>query len=138
MIRAIEHIAIAAQDTAALARWYCDTLGFKVVVEGRSQGTGKGLVQGTWFVGPAEGGALVEIVPATEAPRTTRDRNDPGWSHLAFTVTDFDAVVASLQAKAVQFNGDIIGTPGERRLAFFPDLEGNVLQLVQRPHPLGG
>ena len=129
MIRSVEHMAIAAKDTAALAGWYRDTLGFRVVVEGGHQGT--------WFVGPLEDEALVEIVPATAAPRTERDRNDPGWSHLAFTVTEFDAVVASLQAKGVQFIGDIIGTPGERRLAFFPDLEGNVLQLVQRPQPLG-
>jgi glyoxylase I family protein len=129
MIRSIEHIAIAAKDTAALARWYCDTLGFRVVVEGGPQGT--------WFVGPPEGEALVEIVRATTAPRTERDRNDAGWSHLAFTVADFDAVVASLTAKGVRFIGDVTGAPGERRLAFFPDGEGNVLQLVQRPQPLG-
>ncbi len=128
MIRAIEHVAIAAQDTAALARWYCDTLGFKVVVEGGPQGT--------WFIGPPEGEALVEIVRATTAPRAERDRNDAGWSHLAFTVSDFDAVVDSLRAKGVQFTGTITGAPGERRLAFFPDSEGNVLQLVSRPQPL--
>src|SRR4051794_40821509 len=99
MIRAVEHIAIAAKDTGTLARWYCDTLGFRVVVEGGPQGT--------WFVGPPEGEALVEIVRATEVPRAQRDRNDAGWSHLAFTVTDFDAVVDSLQAKGVQFIGDV-------------------------------
>jgi glyoxylase I family protein len=129
MIRAIEHVAIAARDTAALARWYCDTLGFRAVVDG-----GPG---GIWFVGPPEGAALVEIVPATAAPRAERERNDPGWSHLAFTVSDFDAVVDSLTARGVAFTGAPSGAPGQRRLAFFLDLEGNVLQLVQRPSPLG-
>ena len=85
MIRAIEHIAIAARDTAGLARWYCDTLGFRAVVDGGPHGI--------WFVGPPEGAAVVEIVPATAAPRAERERNDAGWSHLAFTVSDFDAVV---------------------------------------------
>src|SRR5262245_58973500 len=61
MIRAIEHIAIAAADTAGLARWYRDVLGFRVVVEGTPGGI--------WFVGPPEGAAVVEIVPANEAPR---------------------------------------------------------------------
>ena len=55
MIRSIEHVAIAAKNTEALARWYCDTLGFTVVVAGRPRGTGLGLDQGTWFVGPPEG-----------------------------------------------------------------------------------
>ena len=128
MIRAIEHIAIAAKDTAALARWYCETLGFHAVVEGG---------QGTWFVGPPEGQALVEIVVATDALRAERDRNDAGWSHLAFTVSDFDAVVDSLNAKGVTFTGAPSGRPGQQRLAFFLDLEGNVLQIVERIKPLG-
>jgi catechol 2,3-dioxygenase-like lactoylglutathione lyase family enzyme len=129
MIRAIEHIAIAAKETGALARWYCDTLGFRAVVDGGAHGT--------WFVGPPEGAALVEIVPATDAPRAERDRNDAGWSHLAFTVSDFDAVVGDLKARGVTFTTEPSGVPGERRLAFFLDLEGNTLQLVQRPQPLG-
>jgi catechol 2,3-dioxygenase-like lactoylglutathione lyase family enzyme len=128
MIRAIEHTAIAAQDTAALARWYCETLGFHPVVEGG---------QGIWFIAPPEGQGLIEIVVATDAPRTARHRNDPGWSHLAFTVTDFDATVASLTAKGVTFTGPPSGRPGQQRLAFFLDLEGNVLQIVERSKPLG-
>ncbi|HEU5317031.1 MAG TPA: VOC family protein [Chloroflexota bacterium] len=130
MIRSVEHMAIAAQDTAGLARWYIQNLGFQVVVDG-----GEG---GIWFVGPPEGQALVEIVPATDAQRVSRHQNDPGWSHLAFTVTDFDTLVASLKQKGVQFTGSDaqMGKPGERRLAFFLDGEGNVLQLIQRPTPL--
>jgi glyoxylase I family protein len=129
MIRAIEHIAFAARDTGALARWYCETLGFSVVVEGGSGGI--------WFIRPPEGEALVEIVPATDAPRAARERNDAGLSHLAFTVTDFDAACDELKAKGVVFDGEPTGAPGERRLAFFFDLEGNALQLAHRPQPLG-
>ena len=129
-IKSVEHMAIAAKDTAGLARWYCETLGFHPVVDGGPKGI--------WFVGPPEGQALVEIVPATDAQRVARHQNDPGWSHLAFTVTDFDDVVASLRAKGIEFTGNpaSMGQPGERRIAFFPDLEGNVLQIVQRPQPL--
>lgn len=45
MIRAVEHVAIAAKDTNALARSYCSTLGFSIVVAARSP-------QSTWSVGP--------------------------------------------------------------------------------------
>ena len=45
--------------------------------------------------------------------------------------------VRSLRERGVAFTGAPSGEPGGRRLAFFLDLEGNVLQLVQRPQPLG-
>jgi hypothetical protein len=48
-------MAIAAQDTAGLARWYVDTLGFQVVIDGGPKGI--------WFVGPPAGEALVEEEP---------------------------------------------------------------------------
>jgi catechol 2,3-dioxygenase-like lactoylglutathione lyase family enzyme len=128
MIRAIEHIAFAAQDTAALARWYCDVLDFSVVVDGGSNGI--------WFITPPEGEALVEIIPANSTARTTRARNDAGLSHLAFTVTDFDRTCEALRTKGVRFDGEPTGAPGERRLAFFFDLEGNSLQIAYRPTPL--
>ena len=137
MIRAIEHFAIAAKDTAALAHWYCDTLGLRVLVEGKPRGTGRGLDQGTWFVTPPEGGAVVEIVPANDAPRTDHAPDDAGMRHLAFSVDDFEATCAALRDKGVQFTGNVVGKPGERQLAFIVDPEGNLLQLVYRPRPLG-
>ena len=79
---------------------------------------------------------MVDIVTDTAAPRAERDRNDAGWSHLAFTVSDFDADVDRLRSRGVTFSGAPSGAPGERRLAFFLDPEGNVLQLVQRLQPL--
>src|SRR5687768_9832277 len=95
MIRSVEHMAIAAKETGALARWYIDTLGFRPVVDGGPTGT--------WFIGPPEGAALIEIIAASAAPAQERARNDPGWSHLAFTVSDFDATVEDLKAKGVVF-----------------------------------
>lgn len=122
-------MAIAAKATGDLARWYIDTLGFRAVVDGGPTGT--------WFVGPPEGEAIIEIIRASDAPPHARARNDPGWSHLAFTVTDFDAVVKSLESKGVTFtNAPTTDARGDR-LAFFLDGEGNVLQIVQRPKPLG-
>ena len=129
MIRAIEHMAIAAKETGALARWYCNVLGFKVVVDG-------GLT-GTWFVGPSVGQAVIEIIAADQTPYHDRARSNPGWSHLAFTVGDFDDVVAALRARNVPFDGEPRGMAGEQRLAFFFDPEGNCLQIVERPAPLG-
>jgi catechol 2,3-dioxygenase-like lactoylglutathione lyase family enzyme len=128
MIGSIEHMAIAARDTAGLAGWYRDKLGFEVVTDG-----GPG---GIWFIGPPGGGATIEIVPASPAARVERARNDPGWSHLAFTVGDFEAVRRALTDKGIAFSGEPRQLDGGGWIGFFPDLEGNVLQIVQRPKPL--
>ena len=128
MIGSVEHMAIAAKDTAGLARWYCDNLGFEAVVEG-----GPG---GIWFVGPSGGGATIEIIPASAAQRAERARNDAGWSHLAFTVADFAAARQALEARGIAFQGEPRQLDGGGWIGFFPDGEGNVLQIVQRPKPL--
>ena len=123
-------MAIASPDTAALARWYVDVLGFRVVVDGGPSGS-------TYFVGPPDGAALVEIIKATDAPRHERARNDPGWSHLAFTVSDVDKAIEELTTKGVTFTNAPSMSGGGDRLAFFLDGDGNVLQIVSRPQPLG-
>jgi glyoxylase I family protein len=128
MIRSLEHMAIATKETGALARWYVDTLGFRTVVDGGPTGT--------WFIGPPEGADLIEIIPASDASAQERARNDPGWSHLAFTVSDFEAVVEDLNAKGVVFTEVSSMQSSGSRLAFFLDRDGNVLQIVSRPKPL--
>jgi len=128
MIGAIEHMAIAAKDTAALAAWYRDTLGFEVLIDG-----GPG---GIWFVGPPGGGATIEIIPASAEPRAERARNDAGWSHLAFTVADFEAARKHLADKGIALKGEPREIAGGGWIAFFADGEGNELQIVQRPRPL--
>jgi catechol 2,3-dioxygenase-like lactoylglutathione lyase family enzyme len=128
MFGSVEHMAIAAKDTAGLARWYVDTLGFEVVTDGGPKGI--------WFIGPPGTGATIEIIPASEAPMAERARNDPGWSHLAFTVADFQATHRALVEKGIQFQGEPRQQGDGSWIAFFPDRDGNILQIVQRPKPL--
>lgn len=128
MIGSVEHMAIAAKDTAGLARWYVDNLGFEVVVDGGPKGI--------WFVGPPGSGATVEIIPASDKEPASRVRNDPGWSHLAFTVADFEAARRHLTDRGVRWDGEPRQQADGSSIAFFFDGEGNGLQIVQRPKPL--
>jgi glyoxylase I family protein len=128
VIGSVEHVAIAATDTAGLAGWYVDNLGFEVVTDGGPRGI--------WFIGPPGGGATIEIIPASEAPRAERARNDAGWSHLAFTVADFEAARRALAQKGIAFQGEPRQLDDGGWIGFFPDGEGNVLQIVQRARPL--
>ena len=128
MFGSLEHMAIAAKETGALAGWYRDTLGFEVLTDGGPKGI--------WFVAPPGAGGAIEIIPASDAARTDRARNDPGWSHLAFTVADFQAAHKALVGKGIAFQGEPRQQPDGSWIAFFPDPDGNVLQIVQRPKPL--
>lgn len=128
MIGSVEHMAIAAKDTAALAVWYVDTLDFEVVVDGGPKGI--------WFVGPPGTGATIEIIPASDAQPASRVRNDPGWSHLAFTVADFEAARRALTEKGVRWDGEPRQQGDGSWIAFFFDGDGNALQIVQRPKAL--
>jgi len=127
MIKALEHLAIAATDPAALADWYCATLGFAMLVASpESQ---------TYFVG-LTGGGIIEILPvvgaATSQPATV------GLHHLALAVDAFDAAYAQLLAQGVRFTGPAYRSPdGSTQFDFFTDPEGNRLQLVCRAQPLG-
>ena len=128
MIRSIEHVAVVADDPEALAKWYCETLGFEMV-EARKDSQ-------TYFIGLAGGGVL-EILPSNQAGRTDPDARDAGIRHIALSVEDFDAVHQGLGERGIAFAGPKLDLPDGTQMDFFPDPEGNLLQLINRPQALG-
>ena len=127
MYSCIEHMAIAAKDTAALARWYQDRLGFTVAYDNKKDPP-------TIFVRLGEG-SLLEIIPASQEPRRERKTSDPGMSHFAISVQDFEAVQADLTAKGIEVR-DIREASRGVKVGFFEDPEGNLVQVIYRPEPL--
>jgi len=128
MIKGIEHVGIAAQDTATLADWYCGTLGFRIVSESDD-------APPSYFVA-APDGTMLEIISANQAPRAEHEPRDPGIRHICIGVDDFEGAVAELERKGVTFAGEVIDLPGGGNVVFFTDPEGNLLHLVSRPEPL--
>lgn len=123
MFVGLEHTAIASPNPAKLAQWYVDHLGFRINFE----------YDGNYFVRAANG-SMLEIIPS-EGARAPQKMRDEGIRHLAVEVTDFDAALAALKARGVNFTGEPYVNQGNR-LVFFTDLDGNFLHLIQRPHPL--
>ena len=126
MYTGIEHTAIAARDTAALSKWYCETFGFEVVYDNKK-------APSTFFV--KLGGGLLELIPATDAEPVARESADPGLSHFAVSIGDFDAAVADLEAKGVALE-NVREASGGVKVGFLRDPEGNLLQIIYRPNPL--
>ena len=122
----VEHVAIAAQDTDALAKWYCDTFGFTVAYKNAKEPP-------TYFVKLGE--SLIELIPASESARQSRENADPGLSHLAISVEDFDGAVSDLAGKGVTV-GNVREASGGVKVGFMEDPEGNLLQVIMRPEKL--
>ncbi len=130
----IDHAALAVADTTAVANWYAQTLGFKIVV---TQKPVPPQTQNTYLLGPANAdgigdGHMLEIMPKNATPRHDRNSHEPGHSHLAFYVPDFDAALTHLRGHRVNFLTDIIPAVGGGRLISFQDHEGNMIQIVER------
>ena len=124
----IEHFAICARDTAALADFYVNTLGFSIVFRNAK-------TPPTLFVKPARPGSMIEIMPAADKPIARREMTDPGLVHVALSVADLAASMAELTARGIRFEGEV-RVSGDAQAVFFRDPEGNILHLIQRGRPL--
>jgi len=127
MFKGIEHVAVCAQDTEALAKWYVEKLGFVECYRGSK-------TPPTLFVKQA-GGSMIEIMPQ-QGPRPSRKDNDGGLAHLALSVGDFDAALAALMSRGVKLEGEPKEASGGVKVAFFRDPEGNLIQAIYRPKAL--
>jgi len=123
MFTGLEHVAIASPEPRRLADWYVTTLGFRLNFE----------YAGNFFVRAPDGG-MIEIIPS-QGERGDAQMRTPGLRHLAISVSDFDSAYAHLRGLGVNFAGEPFENQGNR-LVFFSDPDGNLVHLIQRPHPL--
>lgn len=121
----IEHFAIYAEDTAALADWYCSKFGMKVVFKGKQNPP-------MIFVADNKG-MCIEMIgrPPREKPI-----DFSAIFHFAFLVDDFDKEVAELKAKGVPLEDEVVGAAPGVRLCYFDDPAGNRGQIAWRAEPL--
>ena len=127
MFEAIEHVALVADDPSALATWYQDVLGFRLI---RSSEAAQ-----SYFL-DLPGGGVLEILPSDGSEPVHRGHDSQGIHHIALGVDDFDAALGQLQQADIALAGPPRRAADGTRLGFFTDPEGNLLQLVYRPTPL--
>jgi len=121
----IEHVTIAAKDPKALAKWYCNTFGFKIAYESQRSLT-------TYV---RLGGSFIEIIEAGSVERVPHGERDPGLRHMALSVIDIHKAYENLKTKGVICKSE----PQEKAgvwTAFLEDPEHNLLHLIQRSKPL--
>ncbi|HTV47856.1 MAG TPA: VOC family protein [Phycisphaerae bacterium] len=131
---ALDHVAIAADDTQAMAQWYNRMLGLVILAQSEPQSPSK---QRTYLIGPPKnkdvyGAMMMEIMPRNEHVRRPRDSHDAGISHVAWLVNNFDEMYSHLASQGVGFIGSVVQAIGGGRVISFVDCEGNLMQIVER------
>ena len=117
-VEQVDFVSVLTQDIARAKTFYGETLGLPIETEGEND-LEFTLGQVTLDVfDPASVGQEFALSPAG----------------IAIRVPDVAAARAELEAKGVQFNGEIIDT-GVCHFAFFEDPDGNKLMLHRRYAP---
>ncbi len=124
----IEHIACNVSDPAAMAAWYVEHLGMRVV---------RRIDAAPWvhFHADARGHVVLEIYNNVQDPVPDYGAMHPLRFHLAFHAPDPDAARAALMAAGATFVEELVQPDGSR-LLMLRDPWGLPLQLCKRTTPL--
>ena len=141
MIREIHHMAISTPDIERAKAFYCDLLGFELVVDA---GWPKGVQILDDLIGLRDSAAkmamlkksnalleLFQFESPTPAP-TDPDRpvNNHGLTHLCLDVTDLAAEHARLKQAGMRFHSDPVDLGGSC-CVYGRDPDGNVIELQE-------
>ncbi|MER6489838.1 VOC family protein [Streptomyces griseorubiginosus] len=134
-------VGVVVRDLASMERFYCEVIGCRIERRSRvpeSVGGPAGLggeLEVVWL-GVPSGGRVKLIRPRSapvEVPAAAWSAGRPGLSYLTFHVDDVDPVVARLTAAGARPLSDPLVVPAHgRRISFWADPEGNVVELVDR------
>ena len=150
MLHRIDHVNIVVRDMQTMVSFYRDVLGLEVTKDVNISGDWIGQVVGlenvrarvVYLEMPT--GARIELIEYESPEHVDLDQlGQPhvrGLRHLGFAVNDIDAVHERLAAAGVRFLSDVQQVPDEqvtfegsarKRLVYFRDPEGNLLELCQ-------
>ena len=125
MLKRLDNIGIAVADAAVSVDFFVKKLGF----EGQAEG-GEGSVR----LGDVSLYIFESKSDEARHERTTDFYNNPvGLDHLAFEVDDLEAACIEFEGRGLEFDGEIVGQPGEFRYRGFRDPDGNMLYVIKHP-----
>lgn len=124
----IEHFAFNVQDPIAIARWYCEHLGFTVKHKFEQ-------APHTHFLADSTGKVMIEIYnnPADQVPEY--NAMDPLIVHLAFVSAEPEADAARLIMAGAREVDDVKLADGSH-LKMLKDPWGFAIQLCKRGKPM--
>ena len=124
----IEHVALYVSDPGAVARWYSEQLGLRIVRAG-------GAPSHTHFLADEAGASILEIQTGA-LPVPHYAAMDPNLLHVALLTDDVAATRQRLLAAGATAVGEVTKIASGDELAMLRDPWGLAIQLVRRSHPL--
>lgn len=128
MIQGVEHIAICAEDVPSLIAWYQRIFQVDLVKEGQT---------GPSFLKFPDGFLIEFLDTSGDIPPVPKDR-EKGLRHVALSVSSLEEMVGRLKKEEVEVVDDFKTVPNGTKLFLFRDIEGNLIQLVERKVPPAG
>jgi catechol 2,3-dioxygenase-like lactoylglutathione lyase family enzyme len=121
-VEKVDFVSVLTQDIPRAKRFYGETLGLPIETESENDMEFR----------------LGQVTLDVFNPASVGQEFAPSPAGIAIRVEDVAAARADLEAKGVQFDGDIVDT-GVCHFAFFKDPDGNALMLHRRyaPHSDG-
>lgn len=123
----LEHSAVNVKDAIAVAKWWSEHLGMRIVMENDEPPYMHFLAD--------ESGSMMELYTRDDAPVPDWANIDPVSIHFAFSASDANAERDRLVAAGATVISET-DTPAGDRLVFLKDPYSTPFQLVQRKTPL--
>ncbi|VFR16973.1 hypothetical protein AMP9_0488 [plant metagenome] len=130
------HVAVRTRDLEAFKRWYVEKLDFRVVAE-----WSYAHAKLAFIAPPADDHFCIEILGGDEpGPQDVRPYTDlgdslayAGYHHFCLDVANVEATVEELRRRGVNIVAEpFVVEAISRRLAFFADPFGNLVELAER------
>ena len=122
----VEHIGLQVKDPEAMAKWYCEHLGMKVVVQ---KGT-------CYFIADESGNGVLEIYYNPNSAVPDYASMEPVQLHIAFCSDDVAGDRERLLAAGATAEGEMSSGPTGNVLAMMRDPWGLPIQLAKRAQPV--
>ena len=125
----LEHVAINVEDPEAMAKWYCENLGMKVVRKGPPPVNMR-------FISDAKGNMMLEIY--NNPPDAVPDYASMNVLslHIAFMVDDVRGICRKLLAAGATLVSDVSVTESGDELTMLRDPWGVPIQFLKRAEPM--
>ncbi len=142
MISAIRHTGLVVADLERALHFWCDVLGFKMIMQMEESGSHIDAMMGLKDVRvttaklAALDGNLIELLYFHSHPDQPRWNGLPystGFTHIALTVDDLDRLVLKLAQEGVKFPAKPqFSADGKVKVIYAQGPEGVLLELVEK------
>jgi len=125
----LEHVAVNVKDPVAMAKWYCQNLGMKVVREGPAPANAR-------FLSDTEGNMMLEIYHNPPDAVPDYASMNPLLLHIAFMVDDVKSLRQKLVAAGATVHEDLYTTDSGDQILMLRDPWGVPIQFLKRAKPM--